>query len=261
MCASVVYMDVNLCPAKHLRDELIRQLRTVKEVAQFAATHDKSDVSEQALPEVPATLPKYWFEQFSEFWAIRFEDEIGIFGDNKGMQYIARLLARPFARISAPELARSIVDSVDNGSSPKSIENLAYDDEDEMSAGDSDLPILDDQAKAEYKRKLEQLKEEIDTATKLGEDNKVEELRRDFAMIAEQIQAATGLGGRDRQLGPSPAAKKAFESVGKAITRAYERMEKGPRPLIKLVTHLSANIHSESTGYIYRAYPTLSWKL
>ena len=62
-------------------------------------------------------------------------------------------------------------------------------------------PSLDVQAKAEYRRRLQDLREELEEAQRFGDQGRAARAQEEMISIAEQLASAVGLGGRDRRTG------------------------------------------------------------
>jgi hypothetical protein len=59
--------------------------------------------------------------------------------------------------------------------------------------------ILDDRAKQAYKRRVEELEDQLDEAERLGDRGRASRAREELEAVAEQLASAVGLGGRDRK--------------------------------------------------------------
>ncbi|PRX45405.1 putative ATPase [Prauserella shujinwangii] len=115
--------------------------------------------------------------------------------------------------------------------------------------------VLDDEAKAAYRRRLALLDEEIDTAVERGADARAAELDRERAALLAELRAAAGLGGRPRRLGDE--AERARKTVTARIRDTLRKLdERHP----ELAEHLRATV---STGASCRYQPErgISWRL
>jgi tetratricopeptide (TPR) repeat protein len=68
----------------------------------------------------------------------------------------------------------------------------------EHQAGDAG-PVLDARAKEQYRRRLDDLREEIAEAERFGDAARVRRSEAEIEAIAEQLAGAVGFGGRDRR--------------------------------------------------------------
>jgi tetratricopeptide (TPR) repeat protein len=117
--------------------------------------------------------------------------------DRVGMQYLARLLTRPGQRIGA--LALTGVDS-------------------ERRLGAIRQPVLDDEARAAYRRRVRQLSAELAAATGARADA----LRAELEALLDELRRSTGKGGRPRHFADS--GERARTAVRKAIKRAIDEI-------------------------------------
>jgi non-specific serine/threonine protein kinase len=89
-------------------------------------------------------------------------------------------------------------------------------------AGDAG-PVLDARAKADYKKRLEALEDELSEAEGFGNEPRANRAREEIDVLATQLAGAVGLGGRDRRaasdverarINVQRRLKDAIESVG-----------------------------------------------
>jgi non-specific serine/threonine protein kinase len=62
-------------------------------------------------------------------------------------------------------------------------------------------PILDAQAKAEYKHRLNDLQRDLEEAERFNDPTRTVRARNEMNALAEQLASAVGLGGRNRRIG------------------------------------------------------------
>ena len=120
---------------------------------------------------------------------------------NVGMAYLHELIAHPGVAISAVALASGY-------SFTKSARADA---------------MLDDLAKAQYRRRINELRGEIDGAEDCADFERASRARAELDALIEALAKATGLGGRARPL--YDENEKARVSVRKAISRALSTIE------------------------------------
>src|SRR5205823_6447229 len=102
-------------------------------------------------------------------------------------------------------------------------------------------PILDAQAKAEYKHRLDDLRRDLEEAERFSDPVRAEQARIEMDALAEQLASAIGLGGRDRKTGSE--AERARSAVTKQIKSSIKRIGEA---IPSLGTHLATRI---KTGY------------
>jgi hypothetical protein len=172
------------------------------------------------------------FHRDGDIWTIRYQEQTIRLRDIKGLGYIAHLLREPMREIHAEALVRACAlpvpedhYSYENQArielSDLTQEQLA---ERNLRAGKSEDAgeILDSQAKAEYRRRLAELQEEIDEAREFGDADRIARAEDEIDAVGRELSRAVGRGGRDRRAGS--AAERARLSVTRAIKVAIERI-------------------------------------
>jgi hypothetical protein len=164
------------------------------------------------------------FRREGEFWTIAYAGKTFRLRDVKGLRYLAFLLGSPGKELHALELAKSA-----EGLSTTPGRSLASKAE----------PILDAQAKEAYRRRLEELGEDLQEARDWSDIERIARIEAEIEALTDELARAAGLGGRDREA-PSPA-ERARVSVTKAIRSAIKAIERHNRAL---GAHLGASIHT-----------------
>jgi tetratricopeptide (TPR) repeat protein len=120
----------------------------------------------------------------------------------RGLAHLHALLRRPGTDVAALDLAGATSGAVDA----------------------ADLgPVLDEQARTAYKRRLDELEAEIAEAENWADAGRLALLRDERDALVAELTAATGLGGRRRVVGSS--RERARVTVRKAIVSAIDRLE------------------------------------
>jgi hypothetical protein len=125
-------------------------------------------------------------------WTVGYAGATFELRDMKGLHHLARLLARPGGEIHVLDLTGG-------------------------AAGDAG-PVLDDRAKREYRRRVQELRAEIDEAHSWNDAERAARAQQELDALTGELAAAVGLGGRDRLSASS--AERARVSVRKAIAKA-----------------------------------------
>ena len=116
---------------------------------------------------------------------------------------------------------------------------------------------MDAQARAEYTRRLEALRDELSEAEANNDLGRCGRARAEMDMLAAQLSGALGLGGRDRPAGGD--LERARSAVGKRIRAEIKRIRAAHPALGR---HLAATI---STGYFCAYEPehdaAVTWEL
>ena len=178
------------------------------------------------------------FRRDGAVWRLGFGGHTVHLPDAKGLRDLHFLLSRPGAdlpavRLLAPEGGELVVAARGMG-------------------GDA---VLDEEAKARYRRRLALLDEEIDRAAERGDDDRAAEFDGERAALLDELRSASGLGGRDRRLGDE--AERARKAVTARIRDVLRKLD-GLHPA--LAAHLRASV---STGATCRYQPEheLTWHL
>lgn len=150
-----------------------------------------------------------------DYWAIGFGGRIVRAKDSKGLQDLALLLSNPGSPIGCMELASAAAARNDVRMVPPRDSGFGID----GSAG----PILDAQARDEYRQRLIELEDELAQAERDNNPVQADQLRDEREALVEQLRAAMGFGGRPREdLDPAERARKA---VTARIRDAMARLE------------------------------------
>ncbi|MEU6039178.1 AAA family ATPase [Actinomadura sp. NPDC047616] len=171
-------------------------------------------------------------------WTLSFASRTVHMPDAKGLRDLHVLLGSPGTEIPAVRLANPAGGPVAEAAL--------------RGGGD---PVLDEEAKARYRRRLLRLDEEIDRAAALGDDGRAAEFDRERAALLAELRAAAGPAGRDRRLGDQ--AERARKAVTARIRDTLRRLD---RRHPELARHLRATV---STGLTcaYRPDSDVTWRL
>jgi predicted ATPase len=160
-----------------------------------------------------------------DYWTVQYQGRVGRVRHVAGLDHLAVLLARAGDEVHSLELqARAHGD----GRTP-------------AGATVPSVPLLDTQAKREYRRRLHDLEQEIDEGRAANDPEHLARRMREHDMLVRELARAVGLGGRDRP-GASDA-ERARVRVTKAVrgaVAALARVDAG------LGQHLRANVRTGS---------------
>lgn len=213
-----------------------------------AAAPDPSpphSVDEAAAPPTPSGAS---FLREGDYWAISYLGSTFRLKDAKGLGYIRRLLAQPGQELH-------VVDLVVSGAPPE-LGRTA--DPDTLRAGGDDAgTMLDHQAKAAYRQRLVDLREEAEEARQWGDAEREERAEAEIAVLARELSRAVGLDGRDRKA--ASASERARVNVTRAVKSAIERIAEQDA---RLGHHLASTVHT-GTFCCYRPDPAAApdWAL
>jgi hypothetical protein len=166
----------------------------------------------------------YVFRRQGEYWTITYEGETLRLRHTKGLSYIAYLLRYPGQEVHAIDLVAqdSGQSAVGNGQvSPVPTRDTCHEIRETISLGDAG-GMLDPQAKADYKRRLGDLRETLEEARAFNDPARAERLQLEIDFLAQELARAVGLGGRERRAGSH--AERARVNVTRAITSVVQKI-------------------------------------
>jgi len=117
-------------------------------------------------------------------------------------------------------------------------------------------PMLDAEAKAAYRERLEEIRSDRVEAEEWNDPERVARIDDEERALVRELAAAVGLGGRDRPT--ASAAERARVSVTRAIRGAMGRIREQSRPL---GAHLEATIRTGTfCAYLPDPRTPLTWR-
>lgn len=213
--------------------ESIKGSREVRERLK-KAVDDARELGSDAVPQHVDVRPptEAMLKKDGDVWRVQFDGQNTLLKDSKGLSYVAKLLANAGRELHSLELTGS------GGASPR---RRAFGDTAELGSDPfGDLgPILDEEAKTAYKRRIRDLEEEEEEAARNNDPERATRASEERAALIQQIAAAVGLGGRNRRVGS--AEERARVSVTRNVKDALRRIaEAAP----SLGDHLHATIRT-----------------
>ena len=197
--------------------------------------------------EIPARSAE--FRREGEYWSVVFERDAVRVRDSRGMRHLARLLRTPGQEVHSLELAAPPSAAVDRASIVEA--DVA------MAGSDDAGPALDAEAKAAYRARLIDLREELAEAESWHDPERVARLQAEQDALAHELGAALGIGGRDRPTGnPSERARiSATRAIRSAMTRIADQSP-------ALGAHLEATIRTGTyCAYVPDPHAPIDWRL
>jgi len=190
-------------------------------VGRLQADSDRSNPKSGTAAGPSTTVRTGVFARRGEIWTLSLDGSLASLKDIKGLRYIQHLLQHPgqdfhvFDILREPAAPDSIGDATDKAgllANPTiSVGGLG-------DAGE----MLDARAKDEYRRRLRELREEMEEHRERGNHQRAEELEGEIDFIVREISRAVGLSGRDRRAGS--AAERARLNVTRAIKTAIQKI-------------------------------------
>ena len=153
-----------------------------------------------APPYVTEPTRSLSMQQNGDVWTIEYGGQSATVRDAKGLHMLAELIAQPDTDIHVLDLSGS---------------------KDVVQEGDAG-PLLDTQAREDYRRRVGELQQELEEAESLADLGRIDNLRSEIDFITSELSRAFGLGGRQRAAGD--AAERARVNVRRRIKDAVERI-------------------------------------
>src|SRR5216684_213464 len=166
--------------------------------------------------------------QEGEYWTVGYGANAFRLKDTKGLAYLARLLRHPAVEFHVLDLAGGIAGQHHDDETRQSAHCLPRGDEYLEKAGihvgglGDAGEMLDDTAKAAYRRRLSELREELEEAKELGNVERAEKAEQEIDALTSELSRAVGLGGRNRRA--ASASERARQSISKTIKSVVEKI-------------------------------------
>jgi hypothetical protein len=165
-----------------------------------------------------------------EYWAVADGSQTVRLKDSRGLRVLDQLLASPGQEFHVLQLASG--------------------GDDDSSAGDAGA-ILDSEAVQTYRRRLLELREELEEAEAFADHGRSDRAKTEIDFLTQELARAVGLGGRARRAGS--AAERARTTVQKRIREAIRRIGDD---LPEIGTHLEQTIRTGTfCGYFPQGRP------
>jgi CheY-like chemotaxis protein len=240
------------------RDELLARIRTSLRL-KWAIDATVTPHRQEPIAPSPAAA-SHVFRQEGDYWTLAYHGTVCRLKDAKGLHYLAFLLARPGVDCHAVAMVTA-VDTPPATPDPTASSALRADQLAAQRLRVSDLgdagAALDAQAKAAYKRRLDELQEDLAEAQRFHDPARAANIQAEIDFLTAELAAAVGLGGRDRRA--ASHAERARLNVTKAIRAALRAIRASHPPLGH---HLATSI-TTGTFCTYTPDPTqpMTWTL
>jgi tetratricopeptide (TPR) repeat protein len=206
-------------------------------VAREAARLTGDTAEETEAPAAPAAAPADpgagTLRREGDVWTLSLGDHLVRVKDAKGLRHLALLLSHPGVAFHAVDViaAGEGRPAAAGGAAPAS---AAEGDLSIRAAGAGDAGAgLDAEAKADYRRRLEDLREDIEEAEEFNDPERAARAREEYEFIAQELAGAVGLGGRDRPA--SSDAERARVNATRAIRKTLARVQEHDEALGRLL--------------------------
>jgi hypothetical protein len=224
------------------RGSLQIELAKLRETQMAVNTSSARDISPNPGELKPGFRPaqKGVFRKEGVYWTVGYGGKAVRLKDTKGLGYIAYLLRHPDAEFHVLDLYGGIASPREEDETNQPALKLPRADEDLEKAGihiaglGDAGEMLDEQAKAAYRRRLSELREEMEEARELGVVERAERAENESDALTRELSRAVGLGGRNRKA--ASASERARQSITKSIKSALETIAQSEAPLGELLS-------------------------
>jgi pimeloyl-ACP methyl ester carboxylesterase len=171
------------------------------------------------------------FRRDGEYWTVSYQGLVVTLRDTKGLRDLGRLLAEPGREFHVLDLMADATGAWAIPPSQAAEAGLAI-----QGRGE---PVIDQAARAHYKRRITELEQELDEAQERGGGEASAAAREELDALITELTAAYGLAGRPRRA-PDPV-----ERARKAVSRRLRHtMGRIARAHPRLGRHLAASIRT-----------------
>jgi len=181
-----------------------------------------------------------------DVWRVSFGASSFLLKDSKGLQFLVTLLRNPGREMH-------VLDLVTTGDGTDEATGADAQVADLGDAGE----LLDAEARAAYRRRVEELREELGEAERFHDLGRAARARSEIEFVSAELARAVGLGGRVRRA--AGAAERARQNASRTIAAALKKIAQGSP---ELGQHLAATV---STGlfccYDPQLVPPIAWLL
>ncbi len=165
----------------------------------FIRNAQSEEDSDHNMPGDRVVLPRYAFIKRGDIWEMAFDGKSIIAIELKGFFDIAKMLASPEKQFHCTELMGTGL----------------------FSEGE---PVFDDKAKKAYRRRLQELKEEIDETDLLHNHERRTQLQMEYDSLMRHLTTSLGIGGKSRKT--NDPVEKVRSAVTWRVRKAIQRIEK-----------------------------------
>ena len=191
---------------------------------EFSAGEATRPVLAKSQPHEKPSVQVGVLRKEGDYWMIAYEGNVFRLRDTVGLRYLAQLLSNPGREFLATDLRAA----VHGDWAPAPTSSFRAIDKRESRI---DFPytgpevaeaVLDPQARMAYKRRLEELREDLEQAQTFNDLERAARLQAEIEFLGEELARAAGLGGRDRKT--TSQVERARLSVTRAIRIAVRNI-------------------------------------
>jgi tetratricopeptide (TPR) repeat protein len=236
----------------HAAETTLERIGAVTRGGRAAASLRTNPVRTEPLASAAAAGPGHTcnentFRSVGDYWEMIFDGRVASVRNSVGIRYLSRLLAEPGREFHVLDLVA--LERMSDGAGPAG----RY----EAHRADGDAgELLDARAKAAYRRRLDEIDEDLAEAHAIGDAARAAQGEVERELLVRELSRAVGLGGRHRRAGSS--SERARSAVTRAMRHALARIGKQHPPL---GDHLDRTIRT-GTYCVYSPDPRfpITWK-
>lgn len=240
--------------AAHRELERARSVLEMLNTREAARRLEKIAAAIEDLPEAGLNTPQGGAEnelmREGDYWTLRFAGRTSRLKDAKGLRYLRRLLDAPGRELHVLDLVRGSDHAPGSAVGGEDLAELGSD-----ALGDAG-DVLDAQARAQYRRRLLDLQEDLEEARSFNDPVRADRIQEEIEALIGQLAGAVGIGGRSRKAASN--SERARISVTKALRSTLKRIELD-HP--QLGQHLNATLRT-GTYCVYSPDPRspIEWR-
>jgi pimeloyl-ACP methyl ester carboxylesterase len=186
----------------------------------------------------PETVRRFAIDQANvlrrdgEYWTAAYGGLVVTLRDSKGLRDLARLLAAPRQEVYVLDLATP-------GAGARTAPTVREALDAGLTVGSRFTePVIDDAARAAYKRRIAELKQDVEDAEIVGDGEAAAKARQQLDMLVAHLASAYGLGGRPRRT--PDHVERARKAVTRRLRHAVARIDRA-HPALGRHLHASLN--------------------
>jgi len=210
-------------------------------------------------PETEDSVQTGVFRREGEYWTIAYEGTVFRLKDSVGLRYVAKLLSHPGSEFLATDLIATVHGNWAqlSTSSSRLMDERVSEASSPHLRPETGVAVLDPQAKMAYKRRLQELREELKEARAFNDVERAGRVQGEVDFLGRELARGVGLGGRDRK--SASQVERARLSVTRAIRVALRNIARNSAPL---GSYLDTTIKTGTfCSYAPDPLPLINWRL
>jgi len=173
---------------------------TWSEIAESTRNGTQAALSPDLMAQAVSPNQPCIFRREGDYWTLTFEGQTLRLKHSNGLLFVADLLEHPDRELHVAQLVALLPVARANY-----LEGLYVSHSERarlgmhLVSGKNSNPILDPTAKAEYRSRIDELRDALEQAIAFNDSAKAADLERELEFIATELSRAVGAGGRNRE--------------------------------------------------------------